>query len=51
VRDEVRVGLRLYVLTARMVDAALRKDDRPLVMQTVALIEAALGSEGEDVVG
>ncbi len=50
VRDQVRAGLRLYVLTARMVDAALRKDDRPLVMQTVALIEAALGSEGEDVV-
>ena len=51
VRDQVRAGLRLYVLTARMVDAALRKDDRPLVMHTVALIEAALGSEGEDVVG
>lgn len=45
-REQVRAGLRLYVLTAQMVQEALREGDRRLVMQTVGLVEAVLGTEG-----
>jgi hypothetical protein len=41
-RDQVRAGLRLYVLTARLLGATLAPRDDELVAQTVRLIEQTL---------
>jgi hypothetical protein len=42
---QVRAGLRLYRLTAALLDAALHPEDRPAIAHTVARIEEALGEE------
>jgi len=42
VRDQIDAGLRLYVLTAQMVDDALQPAHRTLVRRTVERIEQAL---------
>lgn len=42
-REQVMAGLRLYVLTARLLEKALTPTAAPLVAQTVARIAEALG--------
>jgi hypothetical protein len=41
IADQVRAGLRLYSLTARLLDAVLRPEDRPIIAHTVACIGEA----------
>lgn len=41
-RDQVRAGLRLYVLTAELLEPILQKEDRPLIAHTVQLIRDGL---------
>ncbi len=41
-REQVRAGLRLYVLTAQLVAPVLRETDQALVMETVRLIDGML---------
>lgn len=46
--EQVRAGLRLYVLTAELLDAALQPDDRPIIVLTVTHIREALDGRVED---
>lgn len=47
--EQVRAGLRLYVLTAQMLDSITRQRDRPLVDDTVRRIREALAAdEGQE---
>jgi hypothetical protein len=41
--EQVRAGLRLYALTAGMLDRVLHRESAPLVRGAVALIQASLG--------
>ena len=41
----MRAGLRLYQLTAALLDGALRPEDRQVIAHTVARIDAALGEK------
>jgi hypothetical protein len=40
--EQVRAGLRLYILTAELLAPVLRTEDRPLITQTAQLIREAL---------
>src|SRR6266704_7143477 len=40
--EQVRAGLRLYILTAELLGPVLRTEDRPLITHTVQLIRAML---------
>jgi hypothetical protein len=40
--DQVRAGLRLYALTAKLLEGVLRPEDRPIVEAAVTRIEVAL---------
>lgn len=44
--EQVRAGLRLYVLTAAMLDAVIAAEHRPLVADTVTRIRQALSEDG-----
>jgi hypothetical protein len=46
--EQVRAGLRLYVLTAELLGEALQLEDEPLVRQTVELIYVTLGTSIEE---
>jgi hypothetical protein len=40
--EQVRAGLRLYVLTAELLEPVLHPDDRPIIHHTVAQIRGSL---------
>lgn len=42
--DQVRAGLRLYVLTAQILEPILRPEDQPLIAHTVELIQGGLST-------
>jgi hypothetical protein len=42
--EQVVAGLRLYVETARLLDAVIATDDREVIAHTVQRIESALGA-------
>ena len=42
--EQVRAGLRLYILTAELLAPVLRTEDRPLITHTVQLIRETLGT-------
>ena len=42
IAEQVRAGLRLYVLTSELLDAALQPEDRPIIELTVTRIREAL---------
>jgi hypothetical protein len=44
IAGQVRAGLRLYALTAGLLDAAIQPEDRPVILRTVASIGAELGT-------
>jgi hypothetical protein len=46
IADQVRAGLRLYALTAELLDAALQPEDRPIIALTVARIRERLERAG-----
>lgn len=45
IAEQVQASLRLYALTAELLDAALQPEDRPIIAFTVANIREALGED------
>jgi hypothetical protein len=46
IAEQVRAGLRLYALTAELLDATLQPEDRPIIALTVARISEGLVEQG-----